>query len=177
MKKAKTATFIISIVLGVLILTSLILSFTAGGSQPATRYIIHGASLCALVCALVYLIKGAQKSAASWFNLFRMFVALTYFATLLRGMMVSQNIWACTFAALAFGFICMLIVAMDLGKKVSFILCGLVIVSEIGSVIVSSINHFTVTRLVTTSSNIVLALLLTALTVLKYIDKTERNTK
>lgn len=167
---------IFSIFLAALIICSLFLSFLNEESPSAIRFCIQGMSLATLIFAVVYVLKGARKVDAVWFVLFKLALAATYYLTLLRGITAGRNVFGCAISALSFGLVCMLIIAKDLGKMNSLILSIAVALLQVGSFL-SSLNHFSVTRLMSTVINIAFAFVLFSLTELKYIDKAERNTK
>lgn len=175
MKKKKIITNIIGMVLSVTLLASLVLSFTDNTGRSVLRVILSIVALLALVCAVVYFIRRDKESGSGWLQAFTIFLALTYFLSLLHGIILAHSIVACALTALAFGFVCSLAttrhITEDLGRTKALALSVLVIVFELVPIVITSVQHFSIPRILRGLSSIVLALILLSLILLKNTEE------
>lgn len=130
----------------------------------------------ALALSLMYLVLGYQKGVAKYYKA-ALFVAC---ANALVATAVSCNeatryisVISC---AICFGLLLFLALGKDNGKKVSLICCFIVIALRTMGLLFNN-NGFIDPSTVLIFSQLVLALMVTVITVAKYIDKEERGTK
>jgi len=143
-------------------------------------------TVLALLAALIYVLKGAKKKAASYFKAFMICYALAEFSSILSasGLAVNQPAAVAVNAAI-FMLLILLAIGTDLGRTKSFLICGAVIVLALGLLIGAVVLFPGVLRggtalgtvfALRAGANLVLALLTGIMVAAKYADKARRGT-
>ena len=134
---------------------------------------IHVLTLIPMLGALLYCATGYKKSSAGYFNLFIYLYTAVVFATSL--FIRTGPIFLSVFSIISFGILCVLAIAKDVGKKKSFVLCGL----NMFLAIIRIIAYFITTGQFPGGmfGNLLLAGILGLMVYAKYADKTARGTE
>lgn len=137
-------------------------------------------TVIALVVAILYISAGFKKASAKYFKFFLYVFILAELIKLFTLILIVQSsIFIVIGILIAFILLNVLFGTKDLGKKKSLILSTLILVCFVFSTIASICldTYFDIKLLAVCLADISLALVLLVMMVLKYYDKTLRNTK
>lgn len=155
-------------------------------------YILSAAAeLLSLIFSVLYFVKGFQKDAAKYYRLFLLFYALTYPVEVLAAVLGYEQIGvssvlpvSAVFSMLLYGNTLILAVGKDLGKKVSYLLCGINVFSDlipvIGCMIPGAVTFanekIAASSIILYCTWLILSLNAFVMTAAKYRDKAARGT-
>lgn len=128
--------------------------------------------LLLLVFSLAYRLGGYKKDAALYFMGYIHLYALTTLVAAL-GLRSIADVHLPLCETLSFGILCAMAIAKDLGRRKSFILCGVLILCKLMVVVVTLVNKAAVTGGIV--SDILLAVMLGIMVYAKYEDKKSRG--
>ena len=140
-------------------------------------------AIAALLMAMVYLIKGYKKDAAIYYHLFMIIFTLSVLAD---SVFNAKNYDFNYLAITAYGVLCILCVAENLGKKKSTILGLIVLVCLAASLIMTLIktpgilrggDAITTQMVIREGATFTMAIILNIMIIAKYKDKEARGTK
>lgn len=138
-------------------------------------------SIFALVAAFNYLVGKYEKSSAIYYKAYLALHVLVRLITLISVGMLSDNPGLLVINALEFCLAVILLVGKDLGKKVSMILCFVLIalcLVDVPVAFAARPENAVVLRVLGNGlSSLLCAILLTVMTYGKYLDKATRGTK
>ena len=151
-----------------------IIGFT-NANMNTTRIISNIADIACLVFAAFYIFGGYTKSAAKYYKMFGVFLAVRFFISVLSGSVNSKPTLSIMVATFSLVLILVLLLSENLGKTKSFVLCGLLVIIQLVLLIVGKDKSvgFIISNLVRQD----LACLYGIMTYAKYLDKAERGTK
>ena len=142
-------------------------------------------NIVALLSSAVYVLYGCKKNAAQFFRGFMICYSLSLLSTIVGATMQGPDIPATVIVYLVvFALIVVLAAGTDLGKKVSYVICGIIFAVNLGYFIwlfFTSPGIFrggdmlATANLIGAGSQLALSSLLGVMTVAKYIDKANRK--
>lgn len=181
------------------IITAILLALSIAGClhvliEKAGTYFMISAVVegVAIIFAILYYIFGFKKNAALFYQLFMLFYAFTYLAEMLVSALDYNNLGVesivpatVVFSMIMYGNTLILAIGKDLGKKVSYALCGinilfyaLPIVGTFVPDIVTFSNDMVKQSSITLYGIwLVMAINALVMTIGKYADKAERGSK
>ena len=148
-------------------------------ADKVCRVVASVLKIVALVFATYYIFKGYEKDAAKYYKSFGICFILAQIASLIGTILDDAKMLAIMPAIV---LICLLVLVFvkNLGKMVSLILCGILVVLNIISICsleIWSAEAAFIALYGTMFSRLVLACLYGIMTYAKYLDKAERGTK
>ena len=139
-------------------------------------------NVAALLSALVYLMMGYKKNAAVFYKIFASVFALSQFVAVLSVAKYREDYTGISCYTVLFALLLMLALAEDLGKKKTFITCGVIL--AVG-VLLLALTYFATPQasetgtwfmeLVLSFSVIVMSAVMWLMAVAKYLDKEARK--
>ena len=140
-------------------------------------------SIVALLAALYYILMGYSKNASAYYKLYGALYALSALVSIFN---VSHNnqatVYTTVLSALVFAFVLVMTLSRDLGKRNSFIICGLTFACAaiqvvLGFVDIPATNEEKPLIIIRLVAGVVMASMLGVMTFAKYVDKAQRHTK
>lgn len=142
--------------------------------------------IVALVSALFYIFLGYKKDAAHYFKLFLYLFALAQLVSIVNATFNPEHTTlSVALAALTYAPVLILASAKDLGRRVSLILCGIVIAVYLFIFVGAAFTYpgslrgdtsFGTFVLIRDGALLLLSLIMGVITFAKYVDKAERHT-
>ena len=137
-------------------------------------------SLAAICASLMYLFYGYKKNASSYFRGFMIAYALSQLAGLvIAGQNAEETGLGILLVGAVYGPVLVMAIAENLGKKKSYILCGIAVLLQIGVLVGAVLTRGTAEVggifLMRAYMQLTLAVTMTLMTVAKYEDKAARK--
>ena len=172
----------------VLIAAGIAVSVYSVFAPDATTWIriSGGFTFVTLLFAVHYIVKGYSKDAAKYYKVYTAAFALCQIISIIGISTSAENAIAVLYPAIIFGFLILLMVTKDLGKKNSAIICGMIIFFSALALATGIYGCPGITLGGTMYGTLVLGrnaiqmllgCLLGVMTFAKYSDKAERGTK
>jgi len=175
LKTKNTAYNAFVVILIILSIVALILNAAAmvNGEENLPVQICCLFNIAALIYAAYYIFSGFSKDAAKYFKAFGVIFALALVAALAA----ADGYLMTLLAALSLSAVIILTFGKDMGKKASFIACGILLVLTVLFYIASLSSNAAFAVRSMTVTGIVLSLLLGVMIYAKYADKAQRGSK
>lgn len=160
------------------IATGVIINVTNFDTSNTIRMLYRIVDIVSLLFALFYILYGYVKNAAGYYKIFGYLFVLSKVITTISAFNPPTPVITYVTSAVALISTLVLAFVKDLGKKLSFVLCGaLVLIELINCGLVYSYYGTFAWVIKTRAIDLDIACLYGILTYAKYLDKAERGTK
>lgn len=150
------------------------------------RKISMGVRMVVMAAAAVYFLGGFGKKMSKFFKIYMLLYAFDVLTATLSVFSEGNNSFLICLCAASLGSIVTLALGKDLGRGMSFTLCGIILACALAEMLVAfgvvpNVEYGTAMeateRLIVVVSDLVLALIACVMTVFKYVDKARRGRK
>lgn len=146
--------------------------------SPASNLFFRCSAICALLAifsAGYYILQGYTKNAAGYYRLFVGLFALALLVDCVFSVVFTEDFEAMLLPGLAFVVVLLSFIGVDLGRTLSLILCGALVLISVGLLLTVLGQGSAAVEL--GAVRIALACLFGVMTYAKYLDKRARGTK
>ena len=147
------------------------------GSYEVGIYCIALLNVLALVCGLIYLLRGYSKNAAGFYRAFLMFTAAFLLLTVIYNFMVDGFAVGIILRIVKILILFVMVFGKDLGKKTTWILFGVMVVIDVVNELTGNDQSILAYRMVSLVSELVMDGTIALAVRGKYADKDARGTK
>jgi len=174
----KNSYLIAHILMGVAAILLCYCLFTKNKMPSYETFVISAiANILALVCGIIYIVKGTTKKAASWLKYFEGFEGIAMLASVARVASIGKSTLSVVLTAFAFGLLCILCYAENLGKKRSYTIGIMLVIIEVIKIIKAFTTTLRFSRILVQCTQLLIIVVLVLLLTYKYKDKEARGAK